>query len=124
LIYNRGLKLKNKKLLLVSVATVVLFIALWTYFFWYPQFVLDQRIEELKKEGANVEMIVYDVFYLDETSSSPQVVFTEKQSWSDFKQDVMTAKANIGSVIVSVDRDARTFVLAWNETTYYYYQVP
>ena len=103
---------------------MVLFISLWTYFFWYPQFVLDQRIEELKKEGANVEVIVYDVFYLDMTSSSPEVVFAERQSWSAFKQDVMTAKADSGLVTVSFDREARIFVFDWNETTYYYYKVP
>jgi hypothetical protein len=63
---------------------------------WYPEFALDQRIEELKKEGVNVEVIVYNVFYLDVTSSSPEVVFAEKQSWPAFMQDVMTAEADIG----------------------------
>jgi hypothetical protein len=116
--------LKFKKSFLVPVLIVLIFVFAWAYFFWYPEFVLNKRIDELKKEGANVEMIVYDVFYLDETSSSPQVVFTEKQSWSDFKQDVMTAKADFGSVTVSVDRGARTFVFNWNETTYYHYKIP
>ena len=118
------MKLKFKKSYLVPIIIVLLFIFLWAYFFWYPEFLLDQRIEELKKEGVNVEVVVYDVFYLDVTSSSPEVVFAERQSWSAFMQDVMTAKADIGSVTVSVDRYAKTFVLAWNETTYYYYKVP
>jgi len=92
-------------------------------FFWYPELVLDRRIEELKKEGIDVEVIAYDVFYLDVTSTSPEVVFAEKQSWSAFKQDAMTFKSDLGSVTVSVDRYKRTFVFTWNETTYYYYQV-
>jgi hypothetical protein len=116
--------LKFKKSYLVPIIIVLVFVFLWAYFFWYPELVLDQRIEELKKEEVNVEVIVYDVFYLDVTSSSPEVVFAERQSWSAFMQDVMTAKADIGSVTVSVDRDAKTLVLAWNETTYYYYKVP
>jgi hypothetical protein len=114
--------LKFNKTIIVPVAIVLIFVFLWTYFFWYPDFVVDQRIEELKKEGIGVDVISYNVFYLDETSTSPEVVFSEKQSWSDFKQDAITLKANLGSVTVSVDKAERIFVLAWNETTYYYYQ--
>jgi hypothetical protein len=117
------MKLKFKKSYLVPIMIFLIFVFLYAYFFWYPEFVLDQRIEELKKEGVNVEVIAYDIFYLDVTSSSPEVVFAERQSWSAFMQDVMTVKADFGSATISVDRGARTFVLAWNETTYYYYEV-
>ena len=86
---------------------------------------LDQRIEELKKEGITVETISYDVFYLDRTSTSPEVIFEQKQSWSDFKQDAITAKSDLGSLTVYVDPDSRTFVFSWNDPThYYYYQLP
>ena len=117
-----GRNLKVNKTIIVPVVIVLIFVFLWTYFFWYPDFVVDQRIEELKNEGIGVDVISYDVFYLDETSSSSEVVFSEKQSWSAFKQDVITIKADLGSVTVSVDRAERIFVFAWNETTYYYYQ--
>jgi hypothetical protein len=116
------MKLKNRKLLLIPVAVVAIFLFLWTYFFWYPDFVMDQRIEELKKDGVDVQTVVYDIFYADMTASSPETIFAEKLYWSAFKQDVMTAKADFGSVTVFVDREARTFAFSWNETTYYYYQ--
>jgi len=83
---------------------------------------MDQQIEELKKEGIDVEMIVYDIYYADMTATSPEVVFAEKLGWSAFKQDVMKVKTALGSVTVSVDREQRIFVFAWNETTHYYYQ--
>jgi hypothetical protein len=107
------------------VAIILVFVVLLGYFLWYPRLVLDQRIEELKNEGVTVETIAYDVFYLDRTSTSPKAVFEEKQSWSDFKQDVITAKSEQGSVAVFVDPDSRTFVFSPNDTTrYYYYHLP
>jgi hypothetical protein len=83
---------------------------------------MDQRIEELQKEGIEINRISYDVFYLDETSASPEKVFSENQNWSAFKQDAITVKNDLGSLVVSVDMNSRTFVFAWNETTYYFYQ--
>jgi hypothetical protein len=119
------IELKLKKSLLVAVAIVLIFVFLWTYFFWYPQLVLDQRIEELKKEGITVKTISYDIFYLDRTSTSSEVIFEQKQSWSDFKQDVITTKSELGSVDVFVDPDSRTFVFSRNNPThYYYYRLP
>lgn len=114
--------MKLKKTIIVPVAIVIIFISLWTYFFWYPDFVVDQRIEALKKEGIDVEVISYDVFYLDETSTSPEIVFSEKQSWSAFKQDAINLKTDLGSAVVSVDKAQRTFVVAGDENTYYFYQ--
>jgi hypothetical protein len=114
--------LKVKKTFLIPVAIILVFVSLWTYFFWYPDYVMDQRIEELNKEGIAVDTISYDVFYLDETSTFPEVVFSEKLDWFAFKQDVITLKADLGSVTVSVDPDQRIFVFAWNETTYEYFQ--
>lgn len=102
---------------------ILIFIALWAYFFWYPDFVMNQKIEELKTEGIDVEVIVYDVYYSDLTATSPEVVFAEKVGWSAFNQDAMTVKSALGSLTVSVDKEQRIFVFAWNETTYYYYQV-
>ena len=54
---------------------ILIFIALWAYFFWYPDFVMNQKIEELKTEGIDVEVIVYDVYYSDLTATSPEIVF-------------------------------------------------
>jgi hypothetical protein len=108
---------------LILVAVVAISLSLWTYFFWYPDFVMDQKIEELKKDGVDVQVVVYDIFYADMTASSPEIIFAEKLYWSTFKQDVMTVKADFGSVKVFVDQEARTFAFSWNETTYYYYQV-
>jgi hypothetical protein len=114
---------KNKKLILIPAVIVVLFVSLWAYFFWYPDFVMNQRIEELNHEGVNVEVVVYDVFYADATSTSPEAIFTKKLDWSAFNQEVMTAKESHCTVTVSVDRDARIFVFTCNETAYYYYKV-
>ncbi len=50
-------------------------------------------------------MISYDVFYSDMTSTSPDVVFAKRLSWSAFKQDVMAAKTDFGSVTAWVDQD-------------------
>ena len=115
--------LNFKKTYLIPVAIVLIFISLWTYFFWYPDLVMDQQIEELRTEGIDVEVVVYDIYYAEMTATSPEVVFDEKVSWSAFKQDVMTVKTALGSVTVSVDREQRIFVFPWNETTHYYYQV-
>lgn len=115
--------MKNKKLLLIPGAIVILFISLWAYFFWYPNFVADQRIEELQQEGVNVEVVVYDIFYADLTSTSPELIFTEKLGWSAFNQEVMAAKENHCTVTVSVDQDAGIFLFTCNETTYYYYKI-
>jgi len=115
--------LKFRKVFLFPIAIVLIFITLWAYFVWYPEFAVDQRIGELKNAGITVEDIVYDVFYLDVTSSYPQTVFAEKQSWSDFKQDVINAMDAYGSATVFVDRGAGKFVFSSNETVYYYYQV-
>ena len=115
--------MRNKKLFLILVAVVLIFVFLWVYLFWLPESELDQRINELKKEGIDIEVMSYDVFYSDMTSTYPDVVFAERLSWSAFKQDVMTAKADLGSITVWVDRDEGIFWFAWNETTYYYYQV-
>ena len=57
------------------------------------------------------------------TTGSPNVFFGEKLDWSSFKQEVMTALSNLGSIAVSVDPNQRIFVFAFNETTHYYYQV-
>lgn len=64
--------------------------------FWYPDFVMDQQIEELRPEGIDVEVIVYDIYYADMTATSPEVVFAEKVGWSAFKQDVMAVKTALG----------------------------
>lgn len=117
--------MKFRKSFLVPIIILLIFVFLWAYFFWYPQLVLDQRIEELKNEGVSVESISYDVFYLDRTSTSPEVVFEEKQSWSAFKQDVITAKSDLGSATVFVDPDSRIFVFSGNDPTrYYYFKLP
>ncbi len=102
---------------------MLIFVFLWAYLFWLPESALNQRIDELKREGINIDEMTYDVFYSDVTATSPEVVFSEKLSWSAFKQDVMAAKADSGSVTVLVDRDEGILWFAWNITTYYYYQV-
>jgi hypothetical protein len=49
---------------------VLIFIGLWTYFFWYPDFVMDQQIEELRTDGIDVELVAYDIYYAEMTASS------------------------------------------------------
>ena len=56
------INLKINRMILVPIAIVLLFVCLWAYFFWYPNFVMDQHIEELKNEGINVAVIVYDTY--------------------------------------------------------------
>ena len=109
---------------MILVALVLIFVFVWAYLFWLPELVLDQRIGEFKKEGIDINTMTYDVFYSNVMATYPYVVFTPRLNWSAFKQDVMTAKANYGSLTVWVDRDGGIFWFAWNETTYYYYVGP
>jgi hypothetical protein len=106
------------------VALVLIFVFVWAYLFWLPESVLDQRIGELKKEGIDVEVLVYAQFYDNITSTYPDVIFAKMENWSAFKQQVMTAKTEFGSVTVWVDDGEQILWFAWNETTYYYYEVP
>ena len=83
---------------------------------------MDQRIGELKADGVNIETISYDRYYQDVTQTNPDMVFAMELSWSSFKEHVRV-KIESGPVTVSVDASSRIFVLLWNQTTHYYYQL-
>lgn len=117
------LLLKINKRILVPVVIVIIFVSVWIYFFWYPNFVLNQKVDELKVDGVEIKVIDYTKYYEDATTTNPTAVFAQQVDWSAFKQEVMTEKANQGSVFVSVDSGQRIFVLYLDETTHYYYQV-
>lgn len=117
------LLLKIDKRILVPVVIAIIVVAVWVSFFWYPGYVLDQKVEELKADGVEIKVIDYTRYYEDATTINPTALFAQQVDWSAFKQEVMAVKANQGSVFVSVDSGQRILLLDLDETTHYYYQV-
>jgi hypothetical protein len=122
-IVKEMLLLKIDKRILVPVVIAIIVVAVWVSFFWYPGYVLDQKVEELKADGVEIKVIDYTRYYEDATTINPTAVFAQQVDWSAFKQEVMAVKANQGSVFVSVDSGQRILLLDLDETTHYYYQV-
>jgi len=112
--------LKFKKEYLILIGSVLIFLMLWSYFFWYPDFVMNQHIEELKSKEINVQMIIYSQYYEDMTTVTPSLIFAEKLDWSSFKQNVLDAEVVDGPVTVLIDSTERIFVFTWNQTITYY----
>jgi len=117
------LELKYKKWFLLVAAIVVVFVFVVAYLFWWPAYVFGQKVDELKSAGATVVDQDYNAFQSEATNTNPNAVFTKKDDWSAFKQQVLDIKAQNGTVTVWVDSPARTMWFLGSAATYYYYQV-
>jgi len=117
--------MKNKKWFLLAVAVVLVFVFVEAYLFWWPAYVLSQKIGELKNDGVNVVELAYFEFQVEATSRTPPPVFVESFNWNGFVQQVLAIKTQNGTATVFVDSTARVLWFYGNSTTrayIFYYQ--
>jgi hypothetical protein len=106
------------------VAVVLIFVFVEAYVFWWPAYLFNQKVDELKNDGVNVVELVYDEFHAQATSDSTDADFAKIADWGNFTQQILAIKAVNGTVTVWVDSTARNMWFLQNGTTatYYIYQ--
>jgi len=112
---------KIKILGIVTIIVVIAIIAAAVLNFQGSSNVLEEKINELKAEGYDVQE--YPGTFSEAKASRPDVTFEETDDWNIFKQQVAATKQDLGFVTVWIHKDEGILWVARYEDKYYYYQV-